>query len=197
MEICECPQCGAVASPSSKKCEYCKAEFFITSIAYLSSFDSSGIKKYMQHYKSLTKTAPDDAEGQLGLGICYLQLGMFPLALKAFDNVISSVPDVAQSYYYRCLALIAGRRIKTLNLKEIREIETNLSTAIQLDENQYHFWILLAFIKHDYYLTSGMKIPTPTHTELLAQVQKKKFVFAEIDRLKACAKVPDYSIFFV
>ena len=52
MEVKECPQCGASVSPSEKKCEYCKSEFFITSIAYLSSFDNSAIQKYIKHYKN-------------------------------------------------------------------------------------------------------------------------------------------------
>jgi tetratricopeptide (TPR) repeat protein len=195
MEISECPQCGAAATPSAKKCEYCKAEFFITSIAYLSSFDSSGLQKYMQHYKALTKANPEDSEGQLGLGLCYLQLGMFPLALKAFDNVINSAPDIAQAYYYRCLSIIAGRRIKTLSLKEVREIEAHLNTAIQLGDKVDSAKLLLAMTKHDYYICNGMVVQPPTHCELLAGIDQSAFEANEIDRLRGCAKVADYSVF--
>jgi hypothetical protein len=54
MEVTECPQCGAPSKPSSQKCEYCKAEFFVSSLAYLGKFDSSGVNKYLKHYKDLT-----------------------------------------------------------------------------------------------------------------------------------------------
>ncbi len=30
MEITECPQCGAAASPSDRKSSYCKSEFFVS-----------------------------------------------------------------------------------------------------------------------------------------------------------------------
>ena len=65
MEIKECPQCGAPASPSMKCCEYCKAEFFVTSLAYLSSFEETAVKKYLQAYKKMTVSNPDDVEGYM------------------------------------------------------------------------------------------------------------------------------------
>ena len=64
MEISECPQCGAAATPSDRKCGYCKAEFFVTSLAYLGSFDSSGVGKYLKHYKELTRRDPRPTQGQ-------------------------------------------------------------------------------------------------------------------------------------
>ena len=194
MEIKECPMCSASISPSSKRCEYCKAEFFITSIAYLSSFDNSGIQKYLQHYKSLTKSNPDDPEGQLGLGLCYLLLGMYPLAMKAFENIITNSPEISQSYYYYCLSLIAGRRVKMMSLNEIRKIETYLNTAIQLDDN-HHYLVLLSIIKNDYYISNGLKEPLPSYSELLRQIDFTSLNDNELSRIKISVKIPDYSVY--
>ena len=100
MEIKECPQCGAPASPSMKCCEYCKAEFFVTSLAYLSSFEETAVKKYLQAYKKMTVSNPDDVEGYMGLALCYLQMGTYPLALKGFQKIVDDFPAVLQKFFW-------------------------------------------------------------------------------------------------
>ena len=185
MDVSECPQCGAPAKPSQRSCEFCKAEFFITSVAYLGKLDQGGINKYLQHYKKLTKDNPDDAEGHLGLGITFLQLGMYPLAQRSFEKVIELSPEIPQSYYYSCLAKIQGRRLMTLSLKEIRDIESLANTATQIDPENPTFTLLLALIRRDYYEANGMKAPAPSAEDLLAAIQGREIEAKEVDRLKA------------
>ncbi|NOQ23045.1 MAG: tetratricopeptide repeat protein, partial [Candidatus Aegiribacteria sp.] len=144
MEVIECPQCGAAATPSDRKCSYCKAEFFVTSLAYLGNFDSSGVGKYLKHYKGLTRLDPDNNEGLLGLGLCYLQMGTYTLAQKSFEQIIDASPDVSQAYYYYALSDIKGRRLMTLSLTEARRLDTYLKTAIQLDGEIPQYKLLLA-----------------------------------------------------
>lgn len=195
MEIKECPQCGATVSPSAKKCDYCGAEFFITSIAYLSNFDNSGIQKYLKYYKKVTKEKPNDVEGQLGLGLCFLQLNMYPMAQKSFEKVIENSPEIPESYYYSCMSIIAGRRVMTLSLNEIRKIETFLNTSIQLDNTKEHYKLLLSMIKYDYYIVNGMKETIPTYSDLMNSIDFNSINDAEINRLKESVKVSDYGLF--
>ena len=195
MEVKECPQCGASVSPSSKKCDYCKAEFFITSIAYLSSFDNSAIQKYIKYYKELIKVNPEDIEGHLGLGLCFLQLNMFAMAKSSFEKVIEISPDNSQSYYYFCLSLISGRRIKIITLNEIKKIESYLSTAIQLNEEDNHYKLLLAMIKNDYYIHNGLKESSPTYSELISLIDPNLLNDSEIKRIKESIKIADFSYF--
>ncbi len=191
MEVNECPQCGAPANGSAKSCDYCKAEFFVTSIAYLSNFDTNGISKYMKHYKELTREEPDNTEGFLGLGLCYLQMGTYPLAQKYFEQVIDLSPEISQAYYYFALANVRGRRLKILPLKEVRKIENYLETAIQLDENSSHYKLLLAMLKRDYYESNGMKISPPGPDDLLAELHGQDVHSSEFSRMKEAVKVED------
>src|SRR5208283_795201 len=144
MEVSECPQCGATVAPSDRKCAYCKAEFFVTSLAYLGRFDSGGVGKYLKHYKELSRQDPHNTEGSLGLGLCYLQMGTYPLAQKCFEQVIDASPDVSQAYYYYALSNMRGRRLMTLPLNEVRRLEAYLNTAIQLDGEMAQYKLLLA-----------------------------------------------------
>ena len=156
MEIKECPQCGAPASPSMKCCEYCKAEFFVTSLAYLSSFEETAVKKYLQAYKKMTVSNPDDVEGYMGLALCYLQMGTYPLALKSFQKIVDDFPDVALAYYYESLAIIAGRRIKIMPMNDVKKVEDLLNTAILVDESCGIAKILLGALVYDYYKLNNM-----------------------------------------
>ncbi|HOV89408.1 MAG TPA: tetratricopeptide repeat protein [Syntrophorhabdaceae bacterium] len=189
MEISECPQCGAAASPADRKCGYCKAEFFVTSLAYLGSFDSGGVGKYLKHYKELNRHDPHNIEGLLGLGLCYLQMGTYPLAQKCFEQIIEASPDVSGAYYYYALASIKGRRIMTLSLNEARQLETYLNTAIQIDGEIPQYKLLLAMLKRDYYETNGMKVPPPSATELLFDIEGQQINKNEIEHLRASVKV--------
>lgn len=189
MEITECPQCGAAAAPSERKCSYCKAEFFVNSLAYLGSFDSGGIGKYLKHYKGLISQDPNSTEGLLGLGLCYLQMGTYPLAQKCFEKTIETSPDISQAYYYYSLAVIRGRRLMTLSLNEVRQLETYLNTAIQLNDEISHFKLLLAMFKRDYYETNGMKVPPPSAAELLMSIDGRQINRNELEHLKSSVKV--------
>lgn len=195
MQVTECPQCGAPAKPSDKICEYCKAEFFITSLAYLGKFDSGGVNKYLQQYKKMTVADPASAEGFLGLGLCYLQLGMYPLAQKSLEKVIEIAPEMAHAYYYAALARVQGRRLMTMALKDIREIETYLSTAVQLDGDFPVCKLLLAMVKLDYYRMNGMRVAPPLPEDLLGEVAGKEVERKEWERLTQCVRVGDLSPF--
>lgn len=183
MEIKECPQCGAPASPSMKCCEYCKAEFFVTSLAYLSNFEESAVKKYLQAYKKMTISNPDDVEGHMGLALCYLQMGTYPLALKGFQKIIDDFPDVALAYYYESLAIIGGRRIKIIPLKDVKTIENLLNTAIQIDDENGIYKLLLGIVKYDYYVLNNMKINGSSPNELFETAFSEQIEMKEVERL--------------
>ncbi len=189
MEIKECPQCGAPASPSMKYCEYCKAEFFVTSLAYLSNFEESAVKKYLQAYKKMTVSNPDDVEGYMGLALCYLQMGTYPLALKGFQKIVDDFPDVALAYYYESLAIIAGRRIKIMPMNDVEKIKNLLNTAIQVDDSCGIAKILLGVLVYDYYKLNKMKHGGQSSQELIEMGVNDGVDDGEIKRMLTAIKI--------
>ena len=189
MEIKECPQCGAPASPSMKCCEYCKAEFFVTSLAYLSSFEETAVKKYLQAYKKMSVSNPDDVEGHMGLALCYLQMGTYPLALKGFQKIVDDFPDVALAYYYESLAIIAGRRIKIMPMNDVKKIENLLDTAIQVDDSCGIAKILLGALVYDYYELNKMKHNGQSSQELIEMGVNDGVDDGELKRMLTAIKI--------
>lgn len=187
--ISQCPQCGAPNTSSNQKCDYCGAEFFFKNVSFLASFDNNGIEKYLRHFKDVVRNDPNSIDGLLGLGLCYLKMEIYALAQKQFETVIQLSPDVSQAYYYLSLALIKKRRIMTLPLSEIRQIETFLRSAIQLNNSAPEFKLLLAMILKDYYEFNGMRVPEPGSNFLLLEVKNRNIDKAEIQLLKSTVKV--------
>ncbi len=195
VKIRKCPQCGAPA-PLNGCCEHCDSEIYVNSLAYLEQFDSEGIEKYLEHYTDLIKQEPHNDQSVFSLGLCYLKMGTYPLALRQFEQVIEAAPMFAPAYYYYALATIKGRRVMTLRFSEVRQLEMYLNTAIQLDRESPQYILLLAMLKRDYYETNGMKVKPPTDQELLDSLSGKSIDPNEIEHLRRSVKVSDPEEYF-
>lgn len=194
-DVKECPQCGAPLKKNSYKCEYCKAELFITSVSYLSNYDNSQIQKYIKYYKDFIETHSDEGKGYMGLGICYLQLSMFPLAQKNLARAMELLPENSSVYYYYCLALIAGRRIRSLSLGTVEELVTYLQTAIGMEPDNALYLLLLMLIKHDFYVLNSFRESEPTYEELAERLDDVDIDDEELNRLKSCVKIASFEDF--
>lgn len=191
----ECPQCGASAAPSDKKCGYCKAEFFITSLAYLGSFNKGEVAKYLKYYKKLIDQESESVDGLIGIGLCYLHTKIFSLAAKYFERTIDLFPEQSIAYYYYALSSIQGRRVRSLSLKEARQIEGVLQTAIQIDDSSPQYKLLLAVLKYDYYEANGLKSVVPTAKQLLEETKGSQLNSNEYERFKEYVKFPNQDTF--
>lgn len=183
-----CPQCGHPAPLNTRRCEYCEAEFFIPSLGYLSKFDKGGIDKYIQHFKSSLRQNPGNAEAALSLGLCYLDLGLYDLAIKQIDKALEEMPEEADIYYYSAVALFRGRKPRILSLTEVKKIESLLEAACQLNDSQAKYYYLRALIKREYYLKNGMRIVGLGDGDLLAEAKAR--VVDPADLTKLLQRVP-------
>jgi len=183
MKVEVCPQCGAPAGASAKACEFCRAAFLVTSVSYLGRFDKDGVNKYLNLYKGMVKAAPEDGDSQFALGLCYLHLRLFDLAIRHFGRAVELMPESSDVYYYYALAMIRGRRPKTLSLNEVRQIEAYVSSAMQLDGTRAKYNYLAAILKYDYYLANGLRVPDPSAEELLTEASTKDHEGDEVERL--------------
>jgi tetratricopeptide (TPR) repeat protein len=191
IKVQTCPQCGAPAKPGLGKCEYCQAQFLVTSLTDLERFDNAGVKKYITHYQQLLKDSADDAQLNSAMGICYLDLRLYDLAAKYFARAIEQMPNSGDVYYNYALALFRGRRPKVLTLTEIKKIEEYLNAAIQVDSSKAKYYYLWALIKHDFYVKNGLRITPPTFQELIYEAHSKSFEKSEIKKMLQHVPIDD------
>jgi len=121
---------------------------------------------------------------------------MYPLAKNSFEKVINLSPEISQAYFYDALATIAGRRLMTITLNEARQIEAYLKMAIQIDEGQPQYKLLLAMLKRDYYEIHGLRVPPPGVGELLSEIIGAEINKNELTRLRESVKVGKEAQFY-
>lgn len=194
IKVEKCPQCGAPARLGVSSCEYCRAEFLVTSLAYLDRFQEQGIKKYLGAYKQMLQEDPNNGEISCAMGTCYLELGLYDLAIKYFARAIEQIPECGDTYYYYALALLKDKRPKVLSLTEIKGIEEYLNAAIQIDDTRSHYYYLWAFIKHDFYIKNGLRVAPPTFEDLTAQASSKPHNKSEIEKMLQQVPINDQNL---
>jgi len=183
MRVEKCPQCGAPAKMGATRCDYCGAEFVVTSLAELGRLNEGGVRKYLTAYNEVLRCGPDNIEVNCAMGICYLDLGDYDRASKHFERAVDQMPTSSDPYYYYALALLGGRRAKLLQLREIKRIEQHLKTAIQMDPDGSKPYYLWALVRHDYYVQNGLTEPLPGYRELVSQGNNKPSTPREIDKM--------------
>jgi len=166
----------------------------LTDFRVLGRMNREEINGMIQQYKTAMATEGGDAEAHYILGLCYLQLRLYDLAIRHFRSVIDLDPALADGYYYLALASIRGRRPKTLMLQEARAVESNVSAAIELDPEPAKYYYLLAIVRQDYYRSNGLRPPSDSPETLLGLAESKEPETWEIERLLASLPLNDTAL---
>ncbi len=191
-----CPQCGwtfDTEALQANTCKKCRSAILITSVAYLEKFDHPAIQKYIASNVEALKSDPDDQDALLSMGLCYLRLGLFDMAERFLGKLIDAHPEAASGYYYKAIGCLKGHRPRTVTLNTIRAAEQLLLTAMTLEPNNGRHDIVLAAIRHDYYVVNGLRVPDPSPAELLDGAQSKHLDRNEIARGLALMSIPEPS----
>ena len=161
----------------------------VTSIADLAQLDTSTIQKHVASCTRVLQAEPGDRDALRALGICYLKLGLFDLSDRFIRQLIDRHPSDPSGYYYRAIALLKGKRPRTSALPVIREAEQLVDTALALDPADGRYNVLLAVLRHDYYVVNGMRVPAPAPAELIAGARSKRTDPREVDQLLDLLKI--------
>jgi tetratricopeptide (TPR) repeat protein len=181
-----CSQCGwSFDSEALQKntCKKCKSAILVTSVAYLEKFDKPAIQKYIAQYTQALKADPQDRDALLALSICYLKLSLFDLADRFLRALIDAHAADPAGYYYRAISILKGKRPRTASLPVIREAEQLIGTALELDPANGRYEVLLAAIRHDYYILNGMRVPAPSPEDLVASAVGKYVDQREVEQI--------------
>ncbi|MEZ4773716.1 MAG: hypothetical protein R3D00_11085 [Bacteroidia bacterium] len=145
----------------------------------------SELENYIDYYKQQTQKNRRDHLAYMGLGYCYLHLGLFDFTVVQFQAAIQLAPDFADAYYYLAIGQSRGRKLVRLNLPVVREMESLLHSAISLDEAESKYHYFMALIKNDYYFHNGMTVPAPGVAEhlRLASDPSMRYDYWELERL--------------
>jgi len=192
-----CSQCGWAFDADALRentCRKCKSAVLVTSVTYLEKFEKPAIQKYIAQYSQTLKSEPENRDALLAIGICYLKLGLYDLSDRFLHQLVDAHPADPAGYYYRAISTLKGRRPRTVSLPAIKDAEQLVGTALELDPANGRYEILLAVLRHDYYVLNGMRVPEPTPQELLNSAKTKHIDRLEAEQVFALLKLTDEQI---
>lgn len=177
--VLECPQCGAPVQVNSNICNSCFSEYMISSMNDLDALDKMSINKYIKAYKEVSD---DHGSAQFSMGICYLKLGLYDFALKAFEKVIDMLPEDGEVYYYAALALFKGKRPFLAQLSIVKKAIAYLEAALQMEETGKYYYLLYV-IQKDFYDMKKLRNQYQS-TALLEQAKMHHVSQEEVSSIK-------------
>ncbi|NJL29511.1 MAG: hypothetical protein HC897_17300 [Thermoanaerobaculia bacterium] len=110
----------------------------------------------------------EEAKRLFEIGKKYLGSCSYGQAEKALRSSLDKSADNPEVGYYLALAMLAGRRPRTLHRKQVLEIEELMRPCIASNEREYQHLLFLAFAKSDYYPSNGQSTPAPSPSEILS-----------------------------
>jgi hypothetical protein len=151
-----------------------------TTLAELDGIDEGKKRQLLALYESKVRDFPENAKYQVALGLSYLDLRLYDLALATLKRALGKGTNEVNLYYYIALASIQGKRPRVLSFAKIKEIESYLEAASHLNARCGHVKVLWAIVKYSYYLPNGLRINSPTVEELLSSARQTELSTDEL-----------------
>jgi tetratricopeptide (TPR) repeat protein len=142
----------------------------ITTLSELDDLEPATKAELLAKYEQKVRDHPENAKYHFALGLSYLDRRLYDLAVTSFKRALGKGLREADLYYYLALAAIGGRQPRSLALSRIKEIEAFLEAAVRQDGGSPHCKALWALVKHDYYLSNGLRVPPPSIQDLLSTI---------------------------
>ena len=161
-----------------------------TTLSELDAVDPGKKRQLLAAYESLVRDFPEAAQYHFALGLSYLDLRLYDLALASLRSALGKGAREASLYYYLALATIEGKRPRVLSFAKVKEIESYLEAAIRLESDNAQALVLWAIVKHDYYVSNGLKVLPPGVEELLASAARCRISQQELGLLPKHMTVP-------
>jgi len=186
IKILSCSSCGASLSPNAMQCEYCDNVNVISKETSPFKLNSILSKQYLNS----TELSQDTFNSAL----LHLNLKNYTIATKLLEKEIENNPINADAYYYCAISLTNGKRIKSLSYSTLKQVNSYVNTAIELNENS-KFYLLAAIVNYDFFMENGMIVPEPNYNFLLKKTKELILQNDDLEYLKNIIEIPKNQIF--
>ncbi|HWN44856.1 MAG TPA: CHAT domain-containing protein [Thermoanaerobaculia bacterium] len=128
------------------------------------------------------KRAPSAGEALSQAGRLLAE-GAFEAARGKIESARAEGADSADLHYYLALALLRGRRPRSLKLEDARPIVASTARSLSLPDCAAHHCCLLAFLYKDFYLENYLVPPEPGYDALLKRAADLPLNIGRLDEL--------------
>jgi tetratricopeptide (TPR) repeat protein len=142
-----CPVCGAPLSPAAERCDYCHSWLVLEvdhSVIDPSAIDRSRIHEHIAAFRKRLKVDPDDAQAQYGLGIAYINLGLYHEAADALVEATRLTPENGAMQVL--LGIVYAELVELGETQHIASARERARRALILDSHLVDAYLLQARI---------------------------------------------------
>lgn len=157
----------------------------VESLAGLARLSRAEVMVRLERYGTAARLTPGSGSTVMGKALLYLHLARYGEAMEGFSATTRLLPASSRAHLYLAIAVLGGRKPRTVPLSDIRRVLAALDTAAVLDPGDGLPNLLLAVVKQDYFPTQGLRVPPPAVQEHLRAV-----VASGIDRAELAAARP-------
>ena len=100
----KCPSCGASITTQTKQCDYCQSDILVKSFKNLAAMPLPQVNKYMAAYQSASAEHPDNNDVNASVGLCFLRLKKYDLALNYLEKAQADNFEDATPFFYAAVA---------------------------------------------------------------------------------------------
>lgn len=102
----------------------------------------------------------------------FLRMEDYQASIDLLQKLLSSAPLNSDYHYYLALVMLQGRHPKSLRLTEADVINKHLEKACKSGTPKAHYFYLWAFVKANFYLANGFRIPEPSIQDILSVAEQ-------------------------
>lgn len=192
VDIC-CPGCGNPVTTGDKICIYCKRPVIISTFQSVNTMPMGQLNRYARAYQKELLQHPNNTELNRSIAMCYLKLGMYDKAQKAFDKLIETDFDNAENYFYAAITTLQGKKAFLNYRSAIDKAMEYLNAALMIEPLGIYYYFL-AYIKYDYFERKSLNI-RPNYREELINANEVGLSRYDIEQLFSILRVQKPTIF--
>lgn len=162
-----CLVCNTRYSVALNRCPECKRPIMPTRLGELHGLPESILKRYLDVCQAQLMQDKTNLDLLLAVGLIYLSLHTYDIAIRLFDQMVKVDDDHAYAWYALAVAGLRGNRPYLQTQTAAYEAQERCLKAVQHDDTQAHFALLLALIKQDYFQRTGFAVDPPSIQECI------------------------------
>ncbi len=180
-----CVVCGNSFSVALDRCPACKRPILPSRLGELHGLPDDDLESYLEIYQARLENAKANPDLLLAVALIHLSLKAYEDATQRLNQLLRTKPFHAYAWYAMAIARLEGRRPYLQTQSTAYEAQERALQAMEQDDSEAHYALLLALIKQDYFQRTGFAVEPPPIQKCIAIANRGRKRRSELQALLA------------
>ena len=183
-----CPGCGAPITMEHERCSWCRRPIYLTSFSSVYEMGQEELRRVSGWFQEDLEKEGEVPVKNASAAMCWLRLGLYDQAVRAFERAIEEHFDQAETYFLAAVALMHGQKPFQRTRSEVDRAAAWVQAALRI-ERQGIYYYLLAYLLYDFYGRKHLH-PRISWQDCLREALKAGVSRRDVRELHALMKTP-------